>query len=141
MRSACPRVAYVTTHTARKRQICGSDAAGAHALRSKRGGGSDVRAVVTWTQLNDEDSAKGVLESQCRSIDPQEYARQDPYDVEGGDDACAGKGTSADSATLAVLSGRDVLTVRVSADPAGQPDALARGTTMAEGVLSSLAGG
>ena len=38
-----------------------------------------------------------MLESQCRSIDPQEFARQDPYDVEGGDDACAGKGKSADS--------------------------------------------
>jgi hypothetical protein len=74
------------------------------ALRSEPGGRSDVRAVVTWTQLNDEDSAKSVLESQCRSIDPQEFARQDPYDVEGGDDACAGKGKSADSATLAVLS-------------------------------------
>ncbi len=111
------------------------------ALRSEPGGRSDVRAVVTWTQLNDEDSAKGVLESQCRSIDPQEFARQDPYDVEGGDQACAGKGKSGDTSTLAVLSGRDVLVVRVNIEPAGTPDALSRGTTMAEGVLSSLAGG
>jgi hypothetical protein len=111
------------------------------ALRSGPGGQSDVRAVLTWTQLNDEDTAQGVLESQCRAIDPQEFARRDPFQVEGGDQACAGRGKSADSATLAVLSGREVLTVRMTADPAGQPDALSRGTTLAEGVLASLAGG
>jgi len=108
-------------------------------LRSAPGARPDVRVAVTWTQLNDEDSASGVLDSQCRSIDPQEFARQDGFQVEGGDEACAGKGKSADSATIAVLSAREVLTVRVSSDPAGRPDALTRGTAMAEGVLAQLA--
>lgn len=110
-------------------------------LSSAPGARSEVRAVITWTQLNEEDTAVAVLDSQCRAMDPREYALQRGFRVEGGDKACAGRGRSADSSTIAVLAGREVLTVRTNATPAGQPDAVARGTELAEGVLASLAGG
>ncbi len=109
-------------------------------LRSPDGAAAQVRAVITWTQMNDESSAGDVLASQCRSIDPAEYAVQPGFSIQGARIACAGKGNSADSATVAALSDREVITVRVGSTPAGQPDSLARATQMAEGVLASVSG-
>ena len=109
-------------------------------LRSADGAASQVRAVITWIQLNDESSAGDVMASQCRSIDPQEYAAVPGFAPKGADKSCAGKGKSEDSTTMAAVHGRDVVTVRVSATPAGQPDATTRGTALLEGVLTSMSG-
>ena len=46
-------------------------------LRSPDAAATEVRAVVTWVQTNDEISADEVLASQCRSIDRIEVPRAD----------------------------------------------------------------
>jgi len=111
-------------------------------LRSPDGAATKVRAVVTWIQLNEDYSADEVLDSQCRSIDPQEFRMQDGFTAEGADRACAGSGTvnGADSATLAGLTDREVITVRLDYEPKGKQSAMTVGTQMLEGVISTMAG-
>ena len=111
-------------------------------LRSPTGAATEVRAVVTWLQTNDEASANDVWSSQCRAMDPLQYRVQAGFRPAGADKACAGsgKGDGADSATLAAVKGLEVITVRLSSlPPAGTP-AMARAQQMLEGVLSSVAG-
>ena len=111
-------------------------------LRSADSAATQVRAVVTWVQLNEEYSADEVLDSQCRSIDPQEFRMQDGFTAEGADRACAGSGTvdGADSATMAALTDREVITVRLDYEPKGKQSAMTVGKQMLEGVISSMAG-
>ncbi len=111
-------------------------------LRSSPDAKSEVRAVVTWVQLNDDVTADQVLDSQCRSIDRTEYKEQAGFPPEGADKACAASGTvdGADSATMAAASGREVVTVRLARSPPGAHPAIARAQQMLEGVLSSMAG-
>lgn len=111
-------------------------------LRSNDTGTSQVRAVVTWVQLNDDVSANTVLDSQCRSIDRAEFREQVGLRVEGADRACAGvsKAGGADSVTMSAVAQREVVTVRYVSDPAGRTPALQRGRQMLEGVLASMAG-
>ncbi len=108
-------------------------------LRSESGAAEEVRAVVTWTHLDDSREAASVLASQCRAIDPEEYVVQQTMAVEGVDASCGGTGRSRDSSTIAATSGREVLTVRVGVKPPGKPDALARAQAMLAGVLASMA--
>ena len=111
-------------------------------LRSPDGAPTEVRAVVTWVQANDEDSADNVLDSQCRAIDRTEFREQNGFRAEGAEKACAATGSAKgrDSATLAALSGREIVTVRLTSVPSGDQASLARAQEMLEGVLSSLAG-
>jgi hypothetical protein len=111
-------------------------------LRSEDGAKTQVRAVVTWVQLNEEYSADDVLDSQCDAIDPQEFRMQDGFTVEGAERACAGSGTvnGADSASMAALTDREVLTVRLDYEPKGKESAMTVGKQMMEGVISSMAG-
>ena len=111
-------------------------------LRSSPDAKSEVRAVVTWVQVNDDVTAGQVLDSQCRSIDRSEYKEQAGFSPEGADKGCAASGTveGADSATMAAASGREVVTVRLSEKPAGAQPATARAQQMLEGVLSSMGG-
>ena len=111
-------------------------------LRSPDGSPGQTRAVVTWTQVNDDVSAGEVLDSQCRSIDRTEYKEQAGFTVPGADRACAGSGTvdRADSATMAALAGRQVVTVRLSSLPPGKTPASERARQMLQGVLASMAG-
>ena len=109
-------------------------------LRSPTNSKSQVRAVVTWVQLNDEVSAGEVLDSQCRAIDPKEYKEQPGFQAEGADRACAARGTGVNSATMAAVSQREVVTVRLSAEPSTSPVAFERAQEMLEGVLASMAG-
>lgn len=111
-------------------------------LRSGPTAKGQVRAVVTWTQLGDDETAEQVLDSQCRSIDRTEFKEETGFAPEGADKACAARGTieGADSATLAAQTGREVVTVRFTEQPPGQQPAFERGQAMLEGVLSSMAG-
>jgi len=111
-------------------------------LRSPDGSPGQVRAVVTWTQLDDDVSADNVLASQCRSIDKTQYKEQVGFQVSGADRACAASGTAggSDSATMAAVKDRQVVTVRLTSQPPGKPPALQRSLQMLEGVLSSVAG-
>ena len=111
-------------------------------LRSPDGAATQVRAVVTWVQLNEDYSADEVLDSQCRAIDPQEFRVQDGFTAKGADRACAGSGTvnGADSATLVGLTDREVITVRLDYEPKRKQPALTVGKQMLEGVISTMAG-
>jgi hypothetical protein len=111
-------------------------------MRSEDDAATQVRAVVTWVQLNEEYSADEVLDSQCSSIDPKEFRMQDGFTVDGANRACAGSGTvdGADSASMAALSDREVITVRLDYEPKGKQPAMTVGKQMLEGVLSTLAG-
>lgn len=111
-------------------------------LRSPVTSKREVRVIVTWVQLNDEDNANTVLDSQCNAINPQEFKEQAGFQAEGADRACAAVGTlaGADSATLVAVADREVLTVRFTELPPGQTPALARGQQMLEGVLAEMAG-
>ncbi len=123
-----------------------SDATGdptaACSLRSPDGSTGQVRAVVTWTQMNDDVSADSVLSSQCRAIDKTEYKELAGFQAQGADRVCAASGTvdGADSATLAAVADREVVTVRLTALPPGKSPALTRAQQMLEGVLASVAG-
>jgi hypothetical protein len=110
-------------------------------LRSPDARSPEVRAVVTWLQATDDDNADEVWDSQCRAIDRLEFQERSGFQAEGADEACAASGKQADSATLAAVSGREVVTVRLSSLPAGPVPALSRAQQMLEGVLKSLAGG
>ncbi len=111
-------------------------------LRSPDAAATEVRAVVTWMQTNDEISADEVLASQCRSIDRIKFREQTGFRAAGADDACAasGKVDGADSATIAAVNGLEVVTVRVTSLPPGEAPALGRAQQMLEGVLSALTG-
>jgi hypothetical protein len=111
-------------------------------LRSPDGSKSQVRAVVTWVQLDDDVTADSVLASQCRSVDRTEFKVQTGFTAQGADKACAAAGSAAgtDSSTMAAAKDRDVVTVRYTAVPPGTPAAAERAKQMLEGVLSSVAG-
>jgi len=111
-------------------------------LRSPDDAATEVRAVVTWLQTNDELSADEVLDSQCRAIDRTKFREQSGFQVAGAEKACAASGTvdRADSATIAAVNGLEIVTVRVTSLPPGGAPALNRAQQMLEGVLSSLAG-
>ncbi len=111
-------------------------------LRSDTTSKNEVRAVVTWVQLNDEVSADGILDSQCRAIDRSVFKERAGFTAEGAERACAAQGTvdGADSVTIAAVADREVVTVRLSELPPGQEPAFARAQQMLEGVLSSMAG-
>jgi hypothetical protein len=111
-------------------------------MRSEDGAKTQVTAVVTWVQLNEDYSAEEVLDSQCRAIDPQEFQKQDGFSVEGAIRACAGTGKAkgADSASMAAMSDREVITVRLDYEPKGKQPALTVGKQMLEGVLGTLSG-
>ena len=111
-------------------------------LRSPTGKRPEVRAVVTWLKTNDEVSADEVLESQCRSIDRQEFKVQTGASVDGAENACVGTGKAegTDSATMAAVRGLEVVTVRLSSSPAAGTPADERAQAMLEGVLGKLAG-
>jgi hypothetical protein len=111
-------------------------------LRSDVDATSEVRAVVTWVNLNDDQTADTTYQSQCRAIDRTTFQDQSGFTAQGADEACAatGKLDGADSVTMAARAGKDVVTVRVSELPAGSTPALQRGQQMLEGVLSGMAG-
>ena len=83
-----------------------------------------------------------MLDSQCRSIDRSKFKEQAGFRAAGADRACAASGTvdRADSATMAALAGREVVTVRLTSLPPGRTPALDRARQMLDGVLSSMAG-
>ncbi len=110
------------------------DPTAACSLRSKPGAKGDVRGLVTVLVLNDEDSADTTYRTQCAALDPAEL-RKTKVHLPSADESCAGKGKRADTATLAAVAGRKVITVRYSAEPAGKPDAVARATQLARSVL------
>lgn len=111
-------------------------------LRSPVGSPDDVRALVTWLQSDDEYAADEVLASQCRSVDTAVFRVQTGFRAEGADKACGASGTEsgAGSATLAASAGRQVVTVRYTAQGQTGAAALARAQQVLEGVLSGLAG-
>ena len=111
-------------------------------LRSPDAAATEVRAVVTWLQANDEISADEVMASQCRSIDRSKFREQNGFRAAGAEEACAASGSvdGADSATIAAVNGLEVVTVRVTSLPPGKAPALGRAQQMLEGVLSALAG-
>jgi hypothetical protein len=110
-------------------------------LRSDTDTKSEVRAVVTWVQLDDEESAADVLASQCRSIDRTEFKEQASFTAQGADRACAARAVgAADSVTMAAVSDRDVVTVRLTEQARGQQPAFGRARQMLEGVLASMGG-
>jgi hypothetical protein len=120
----------------------GGNPTAACSLRSADGAATQVRAVVTWVQTNDDATAEDVLGSQCRAIDRSQFKEQNGFRAAGADKACAASGRidGADSATLAAVAGREVFTVRLSSLPPGDAPALGRATDMLEGVIGSLAG-
>ena len=109
-------------------------------LRSPTNSKPAVRAVVTWVQLNDDVSAGEVLDSQCRAMDLTKYKEQPGFQAQGADRACAARGANDVSATMAAVSGREVVTVRLSGDASVSPPAFQRAQEMLEGVLASMAG-
>jgi hypothetical protein len=111
-------------------------------LRSADGARNQVQAVVTWLQANDDTDAESVWKSQCRAVDRLEYRDQSGFAAKGADQACGAtsKAGGADAATLAAVSGREVVTVRLTSKPPGTPTSLDRGQQLLEGVLASLAG-
>jgi hypothetical protein len=111
-------------------------------LRSADGSKAQVRAVITWVQLNDDVTAEDVLASQCRAINRTEFKERAGFTAQGADKACAASAAAAgtDSATVAAVKDREVVTVRYTSVPPGTPPALQRSQQMLEGVLSSVAG-
>lgn len=111
-------------------------------LRSPDAAQTGVRAVVTWLQTNDEVTAGSAFDSQCRAIDRAKFQEQAGFEAAGADRACAanGKVNGADSATMAAVIGREVVTVRLSSQLPGTRPATARAQQMLEGVLKSLSG-
>jgi hypothetical protein len=111
-------------------------------LRSPDGSTGQTRAVVTWEQLDDDVTADNVLATQCRAIDKTQFKEQAGFQVDGADKACAATSIAAgtDSATIAAVKGRQVVTARMTAVPVGKTPALQRSLQMLEGVLSSVTG-
>lgn len=96
-----------------------------------RGAGGDS-VLVTYLQLEGEPAARRAWESQCTGIDPSVLAERQ-VEVEGADETCAG--ASDERSSLALLAGRDLVTVRVSA---AEPPPLERATVLADGLLAEL---
>ena len=111
-------------------------------LRSSDASAGQVTALVTWVQLNDEDSADTVLTSQCRSIDRTEYKDRAGFRAQGAEEACAASNQAggADAATMAGLADREVVTVRYTSMPPGKAPSIQVAQQMLEGVLASMAG-
>ncbi len=111
-------------------------------LRSPDAASTEVRAIVTWLQAGDEISADEVQKSQCLAIDRTEFRDRAGFKAAGAEESCAAtaNGDGADSATIAVVNGLEVVTVRLTSVPAAGAPALTRAQQMIEGVLSSLAG-
>lgn len=86
--------------------------------------------LVTYLQLGDLASARSAWETQCAAIDPTVLPERQAR-VDGADETCAGAGDG--RASLAVVAGRDLLTVRAQTD-----EPLARATSVASGVLDGL---
>jgi hypothetical protein len=111
-------------------------------LRSADPTSGEVRAVITWVQLNDDVTADTVLDSQCRSIDRTEYQEQAGFAAKGAQRACAAssKAGGADAATMAGVADREVVTVRYTSSPPGRTPSIQVAQQMLEGVLASMAG-
>ncbi len=111
-------------------------------LRSPSGSSGVVEAVVTWLQSDNDSTAAEILDSQCRAIDRSQFREQKGFAPAGTDRSCAAskRGDDSDSATMAASSGREVVTVRYSAQPPEKEDASKRAQKMMEAVFSSLAG-
>ena len=116
------------------------DPTAACSLRTAPGARPEERGVVTWLKLDDDGSADDVLASQCRSIDKATYRVQSGFTAQGADTACAGSGMvgGAGSATLAGVTGTEVVTVRWSSTPGVPAPTLARSKQVLESVLSAL---
>jgi hypothetical protein len=140
--SSVPDVAKSGLQTSSDTDTTG-DPTAACSLRSAAGVKPEVRGVVTWLLLDDDDSADGVLASQCRSIDTTVYHVQPGLAVNGADKTCGGSGKlgPADAATLAAVKGRAVVTVRWSAVPRQSTPAFARSEQVMQAVLQSAPGG
>ena len=117
------------------------DPTAACSLRTAPGARPEEHGVVTWTKLDDDGTADGVLSSQCRSIDTATYRVQSGFTAQGADKACAGAGMlgAAGSATLAGVTGSEVVTVRWSSAPGVPAPTLARSKQVLESVLSAVA--
>ncbi len=111
-------------------------------LRSPVGSSDGVRALVTWLQSDDQYAADEVLASQCRAVDTSVFRNQSGFRATGADKACAASGTEsgAGSVTIAAAAGRQVVTVRYTAQGQSAAEALTRGRQLLEGVLGGLAG-
>ncbi|WP_030484242.1 hypothetical protein [Nocardioides aequoreus] len=96
-------------------------------------GGTDASVLVIWLQLSDEAQATTAYESQCAAIDRRVLPEREAA-VEGAGETCAGSGDG--RASLALVSGREVVTVRADL-PRGE-DALGRATALADGLLEDL---
>ena len=116
------------------------DPTAACSLRTAPGARPEVHAVVTWLKLDDDGTADDVLSSQCRSIDRATYQVQPGFTAQGADTACAGSGMvgAAGSATLAGVTGTEVVTVRWSSSPGGSAPTLARSKQVLESVLTAV---
>ena len=101
--------------------------------------GPEVRAVVTWLQLEDQGPATTVWTSQCDAIDRTRLAEPRGFEVAGADATCAGAATrqGTDTASVAVQRGREVLTARVQGS-GGEPAALDLAGALLAGVLDEL---
>ncbi len=110
-------------------------------LRSPDDASPAVRTVVTWLQASDDISADEIFESQCRAVDVGKSREQAGFQAKGAARSCAssGKADGADSTTMAAVTGREVITVRVNSTPAGDQPALQRGQLILEGVLAAMA--
>jgi hypothetical protein len=134
-----PQTAKVGLQTSSDTDSTG-DPTAACSLRTPPGARPEVHGVVTWTKLDDDGTADDVLSSQCRSIDKATYQVQAGFTAQGADTACAGSGMvgAAGSATLAGVTGTEVVTVRWSSSPGGPAPTLVRSKQVLESVLSSL---
>lgn len=113
------------------------DPAAACALRGD--GGRDVEVLVTWLQLENEESSRVVWESQCNGIDGSRFSERQA-EVEGAGETCAGSADEedADLATLALRRDREVVTVRVTTRDDQGPPSLQRAEQLAAGLLAEL---
>ena len=139
--SAVPAAAKAGLQTSSTSDTTG-DPTAACSLRTASGVTPEVHGVVTWLQLDDDGTADSVYASQCRAVDHSVY-RTPSGVVTGSDKSCGGSGRvgRADSATLASVAGRTVMTVRWSSAPPQSTSAMARSTQVMEAMLHSLASG
>ena len=128
--------------TAKSNTDASGNPTAACSLRSPDAESPQVHALVTWVQANEEVSATEVWDSQCNAIDRKALTEQAGFQAAGADKACAasGKVDGADSATIAAISDREIITVRLSSLPPDKPAAMAQAKAMLEGVLESVAG-
>ena len=99
------------------------------------GAKNQVRAVVTWVEANDEvRRGRGPGQPVPRHR-PQGVHGAGGVPREGADKACAASGTvkGADSATIAALTDREVITVRLDHEPTGKQPAIDRREADARG--------